>query len=318
MNVGILIHPEELTRRWIDRMAEGGVNTLGLHPKGGKGAAASLKELLVRLQTEEYRSLLDYAKGRGLQIEYRFHAAGYLLDRELFFSHPEYFRLNAAGERSPDWNFCPSNPEALALVCERAVELAERLYQSEPRYYFWLDDARDAWCHCERCRGLSDSDQQLLVLNAVLAALRRKRPEAKLSYLAYFSSMEPPRRIKPAEGIFLEYAPIDRWRKEEGGEFLLGAQREERMRPALLEFFGKADATVLEYWLDNSLFSRWKHPPKPFVCDGARVKADVKRYCQEGFDHISTFGCFLGEEYEALYGEADLGPFFEALHPRDE
>ena len=32
MKTSILIHPSELSRRWIDRMAEQGVDTLGLHP----------------------------------------------------------------------------------------------------------------------------------------------------------------------------------------------------------------------------------------------------------------------------------------------
>ncbi len=52
------------------------------------------------MKAEKYRALIDYAKERGLSVEYEFHAAGYFLPRELFAVHPEYFRLNAKSERS--------------------------------------------------------------------------------------------------------------------------------------------------------------------------------------------------------------------------
>src|SRR5688500_9062157 len=66
----------------------------------------------------------------------------------------------------------------------RAVELAERLPPSTDRYYFWPDDG-GAWCHCDRCRCLAPADQQVLVMNAILTALRSVRPDARLACLAY-------------------------------------------------------------------------------------------------------------------------------------
>ena len=42
----LLIQPDELTKTWIDRMANAGVSVLGIHPVGGKKAAQSLEELL--------------------------------------------------------------------------------------------------------------------------------------------------------------------------------------------------------------------------------------------------------------------------------
>ena len=55
----ILIHPEELNKKWIDRMADGGIKILGIHPHGGGRATESLKELIGLLETEEYRALID-------------------------------------------------------------------------------------------------------------------------------------------------------------------------------------------------------------------------------------------------------------------
>ena len=51
----ILIHPEELSKKWIDRLADGGVKILGLHPHGGGQATESLNDLLSRLEDSEYR-----------------------------------------------------------------------------------------------------------------------------------------------------------------------------------------------------------------------------------------------------------------------
>jgi hypothetical protein len=70
---------------------------------------------------------------------------------------------------------------------------------------------------------------------------------------------------------------------------------------------------VLEYWLDNSLFSHWKRPPQPFSADPAVVKADVEFYREAGFDMIGTFACYLGEDYEELHGEPDITPFTKAF-----
>ena len=81
----------------------------------------------------------------------------------------------------------------------------------------------------------------------------------------------------------------------------------------LMDYFGREDAKVLEYWLDNSLFSHWKKPPKPFSADPEKVKAEILDYAEAGFSLIATFGCYLGEDYEALYGEPDITPFTNAF-----
>ena len=99
MKSGILIHPSELTEKWIDRMARLGVDTLGLHPEGGGNAIDSLTALTKQVKSEKFKNLIEYAHSRGLCVEYEFHAFGYLLPRELFSSHPEYFRMDKNGER---------------------------------------------------------------------------------------------------------------------------------------------------------------------------------------------------------------------------
>ena len=104
MKNSMIIYPDELSREWIDKMADAGVSTLGIHSRGGDWAVGAIKKLIEQMKTEEYRELIDYARSRGLGIEYEMHAAGYLMPRELFEEHPEYFRMNADGKRTDDHN----------------------------------------------------------------------------------------------------------------------------------------------------------------------------------------------------------------------
>ena len=39
------------------------------------------------------------------------------------------------------------------------------------------------------------------------------------------------------------------------------------------------------------------------------MRRDIAEYDRMGFDYLSTFACFLGEDYEALYGGIDIMPF---------
>lgn len=316
MKASILIHPSELSRSWIDRMADNGIDTLGIHPEGGGGAVKSLERLIERLEDADFRALLDYATERGLNIEYEFHAFGYLLSRDLFSTHPEYFVMNENGERTPDLNFCPSSKEALDIVANEAVKLVKKLYGSSHRYFLWSDDVRAGGCHCPACRCLSASDQQLTVLNAMVRAIRAEIPDATLAYLAYYDTLDAPSKVDVEEGIFLEFAPIDKWHIRQGRntpEFVSGYEKEKQASEGLFKYFGKSGSRVLEYWIDNSLFSWWKKPPVKLVCDGEKTYLDIKEYLDEGYEDISTFGCFLGDDYEALYGEPDISPFTEAI-----
>ncbi len=310
MKSEILIHTEELDRRWIDRMVDAGVDILGLHPTGGHTAAESLARLVDALEDGEFRALLDYAAERGLEIEYEMHTASYLLPRALFAEHPEYFRMNEEGERTADANFCVSNPEALELYAQNAAKLASRLYRSRPDYYFWMDDTRGRTCRCPECRQYSATEQQLIVLNRVLEELRKSRPQARLAYLAYLDCLDVPQKVQPHEGVFLEFAPMERHicRTDPAHDTQI-AEREACMMRPLLDAFGREGAKALEYWLDNSLFSRWKKPPRVLDVDRASVYADLDAYQAEGFAVAATFGCFLGQDYEALYGEPDITPY---------
>ena len=180
MKTQFIVHPDEISKERIDSLKEAGIDCLGIHPVGGKDAYKTLENLVALLKTDEFRSLLDYAKECGIEIEYELHSMGYLMPKSLFESNPEYFRVDKNGERNADYNFCVSNSEALEIICKNAVTLAQNLYNSSSNFYFWVDDGHDVFCNCDKCKLISPSNQALTITNAIARALKKhnKHPPA--------------------------------------------------------------------------------------------------------------------------------------------
>lgn len=306
---GVVIHPEELSENWIRRALDTGINVIGLHPEGGLRAGGPINKMLELMKTDEFRRLVDLAESKGIKIEYEMHAIGWLLDRDLFETHPEYFSEDENGVRHNKTNFCVSNEEAMDIVVERAVWLAKNLYGKQDTFNFWMDDTLEARCMCPKCRHMSMSDQQMKVINRITTAIRQEIPNAKVAFLAYFGLLEVPTLEKPVEGVFLEYAPMFRHTSKDAAKIQWEA---DQLQP-LMDFFGKEDAKVLEYWLDNSLFSGWKKPPKELHVNAEPIREDVQRYLAMGLNYITNFACFLGPDYEELYGEPDITPYTDAF-----
>ncbi|MBO7721726.1 MAG: DUF4838 domain-containing protein [Kiritimatiellae bacterium] len=307
LKTSLVIGTDELSDRWVDRAVNLGLHNLSIHPGGGGQAEVALDKTLARLKEPGYRALIDRAKALGIDIGYEIHAASWLLPRNLFDVHPEYFRMDEKGARCRDKNFCFSNPEAMNIAGKRAVELAKALYGGNRRYCLWLDDVHGGVCKCEKCRGFSASDQQLIFANAIVTELRKFIPDAELCYLAYADAINPPEKVKPVKGVFLEYAPIKR---DLGRPLADQNNGETKPLKALIEKFGSAGSRVLEYWFDNSLYSHWTSPVKLFRQAKDVVAADVEYYRLLGFEEISSFAVTLGDRnYVPLWGEPDLSAF---------
>lgn len=295
---GIVLVPEDLTwPHWPARAKQAGLSTLALH----HGASPSYVSDWMR--SERGREFLAQCRELGLQVEHELHAMRDLLPRELFARNPELFRMNEQGERAADSNLCVHSDRALDIAAEHAVALARVLKPTTHRYFYWGDDARP-WCRCPRCRDLSDSDQALVLENHLLQALRRQDPRAWLAHLAYANTLGAPTQVKPARGIFLEFAPIKRrydlpletpgdpenWHHLEALE-------------ANLKVFGAANAQALEYWLDVSRFSKWKKPAVRLPFDEGVLAADLDTYGRRGIRHITTFAVYIDADYVVRFGE---------------
>ena len=65
----LLIHPEEFNPKWIDRCVDLKIPTLALHPVGGFRSPLTMKAMLDRLETPEYRKLIDEDLSPGMEIK---------------------------------------------------------------------------------------------------------------------------------------------------------------------------------------------------------------------------------------------------------
>jgi hypothetical protein len=112
--------------------------------------------------------------------------------------------------------------------------------------------------------------------------------------------------VKPAEGIFLEFAPFLRsWEKpladlsvEDRG--MSHAQNMAHLKENL-EVFPAETAVVLEYWLDVSLFSGWKKPAVQLPWRRDVFLSDINTYAELGIKNVTSFGVYMDSAYFDAY-----------------
>ncbi|NLC68135.1 MAG: DUF4838 domain-containing protein, partial [Clostridiaceae bacterium] len=204
---GILIHPEEVGNYRADILVESDLNLVAIHPKGGVKAAETLNDMLEFVKTDTFLEFAEKVRNKGIELEYEFHALSWLLDRKLYYTHKDWFRMNKDGEQVHDFNMCVSSRDALELIAERAAELALKLPFNTDRYFFWIDDVK-AFCQCPHCKVLTPSDQAMIIYNHILKGIKTVNKNASHCYLAYLDTIAAPKNVSPDAGIFLEYAPI--------------------------------------------------------------------------------------------------------------
>ena len=317
---GIVLYPWDLSLAdWPERAHKANITTIGLH------AARCLDVLVDFVKSERGQSFLGTCGRLGIGVEYELHAMGTLLSRELFGSPKiDMFRTDLAGQRNPDFNCCASSREALEIIAEKAVEYGRILKPTTGRYFYWPDDGKE-WCHCAECKGLTSSEQATLVENAIVAALRKHlEPDATLSHISYHLTLFPPKKVKPHEGLFLEFAPIGRVYNraiDDPQVELKNNDPEPRSHAgyldildANLEVFPRETARILEYWLDVSRFSRWKRPAVKLPWSDSVMKADANAYAKRGIRHATTFATWIDADYVRRFGEPPLAEYVNGLN----
>jgi hypothetical protein len=293
---GVVLVPDDFSLRdWPERARRAGLTTLALHH------GRSVSEVVKFVESATGQEALSRARKLGLEIEYELHAMSELLPRQMFEKDQNLFRKNEKGERVADFNLCVHSSDALEVVAGNAIVFARRLRPTTGRYFYWGDDGRP-WCHCSKCRELSDSEQALVLENTLVKALRRDDPRAQLSHLAYAGTIKPPQQVKPEPGIFLEYAPIQRRYDLAYAQQIDGKDGIANL-DANLKIFRADTAQVLEYWLDVSRFSGWKRPAKKLPWSRDVFLADLETYAVRGVRHVTTFAVFIDAEYVKLHGE---------------
>ena len=308
---GVVVYPDDITslglEEWERRIDLGGINLIGLHAATSNDPIDTLEAFIC---SDAGKAFLDLCARKGVGVEYELHALETLLPRSLFGAHPEWFRADEHGERVADYNLCFSSEEAVEAIRPQLERLLQWMKPTTHRYFLWPDDKEYKYCYCEQCRQRSPSEQTLLFENRLLALLREYDPQATLAHLAYHQTLVPPRRVRPAEGIFLEYAPILR-----DYAVALPPAQLQALR-GNLQAFPPATQHILEYWLDESMNSRWKKDAlQPLAFDPARCARDVALYRSLGAASITNFATWLNADYIARYGSTDplFGGYGEAF-----
>lgn len=305
---GVVVVLSDLrTLDWPTRAKRVGLSTVATH--------IFPHEVAAFIQADDGQKFLETCRGLGVQVEHELHAMSDLLPRALFDKDPAMFPMTDQGDRVREYNLCVHSPAALDVVAENAVKYTKILRSTTSRYFYWIDDGRPM-CRCPKCRGLSDSDQALLLEHHVLQAIRQVDPRGRLAHLAYARTLQPPTQIKPLPGIFLEFAPIERkydvpFRQREipGG----GTLPHGRLLDALdanLAWFGREGAQALEYWLDLSRFSGWKRPNvKPLPWHDEVFRDDLRTYAERGVRHVTTFAAWVDGDYVNRFGDPPLDAY---------
>jgi hypothetical protein len=302
---GIVLVTKDLSEvGWPQIAKQAGLSTIGTH--------VTPSEVTKFVKTEKGQRFIDECQEFGINVEHELHAMKDLLPRGLFDKNPEMFRMDTDGNRVGDYNCCVHSKEALEVICENAVSYGRILRPTTGRYFYWIDDVKPM-CHCSNCRVFSDSDQALILENAIIAALRKEDPKAHLAHLCYIGTLAPPKQIKPDPGIFLEFAPIERsWAhplKDTNAVGRSNAGREKMPHSRTLEYLDAnldvfaADTTqVLEYWLDVSLHSNWTRPAKQLRWNPAVFRSDLETYAKRGIRHVTSFAAWIDGDYVKRFG----------------
>ena len=296
---GIVLYPSDLislgANWWVDMMEQSGLNLLAIHTDT---RLENLPKLKNYLESEEGETLWSLCLEKGIDIEFELHVLQDILPRSLFNDHPEYFRMDKNGVRQQKHNMCFASEEAYKVIEKSITELCEWLKPTTHRYFFWIDDVQKSYCHCEHCVRYSESEQALMYSNQLIQIIKKIDPEASIAHLAYNKTMPAPIKVKPADGVFLEYAPINRDYTQNLPDGHLQSLKDN------LEIFPKETAHVLEYWLDASMFCRWKKDTRVEIPWKKEYgERDVKLYRDLGINSVTTFGAWIDRTYVGLYGE---------------
>ena len=310
----VLVLRDLRTLDWPERAKRAGLTTIATH--------IFPHEVAEYIGSPQGQAFLESCRKLGLQVEHELHAISDLLPRALFDKDPTMFPMNEKGDRVRDYNLCVHSDRAVQIVCQNAVEYARLLRPTTGRYFYWIDDGQPM-CRCPRCRGLSDSDQAVLLENRVVAALREVDPRAMLAHLVYARTLKPPTQVKPARGVFMEFAPISR-----RYDVPLG-QRDARppggrshgelldLLDANLEVFGHAGAQALEYWLDVSRFSGWRRERLTKIpWNGEVFRSDLETYARRGVRHVTSFAAWIDADYVKRFGQPPLAEYGQGLGAR--
>jgi len=182
-----------------------------------------------------------------------------------------------------------------ALVTDYVSKLPSQLNE----FFLWPADV--VLLLSENAAGWSIPDMILTFTNEMSTAIRKLRPNARMSFLAYWSTWGIPQKIKPVDSIFLELAHIQQCFSHSiaDPECHVNSKEIAPVIDGLLEIFNPSETHVLGYWLDASLFGRgvYQELSGRLPIEGSILQRDIRYYKSKGVTKISTFAVNLDRKY---------------------
>jgi len=146
---------------------------------------------------EEWGGHIDY----GGRFVHTFHSL--LPPGEYFDKHPEYYMMDAAGNRDPH-QLCTTHPDVLRLVTREVIRYLKRHPEMEIVSVSKSDGGRT--CLCPRCKALDEAEGTnmaalLCLVNHVAEAIEDDYPDAVVSTLAYLETIGVPKTARPRKNV---------------------------------------------------------------------------------------------------------------------
>ncbi|MHB1457324.1 MAG: DUF4838 domain-containing protein [Armatimonadota bacterium] len=197
-----------------------------------------------------------------------------LLPRDLFDTHPEYFRMEN-GKRVKDLNMCASSPEAIevmAVNAQREIDYIKAFSRPET-FHLWADDIFEGGtCSCDKCKDLSGSDQLLKILNDLTDKLDLG-DDIKIADIAYHGSVIPPTTVKASKNLRVMYAARERCYRHPMDGCETNLRYSEYLKGNLKAMPDGSE--VFDYLQDLILFRFMAVPLHPIIGKDAKIYKDA-------------------------------------------
>lgn len=108
---------------------------------------------------------------------------------------------------------CLANEESVKMLIATSLKFIESYRPSVFIFDARADDIMNNWCECEECSKRMSTDDHIRYVNRLAKIIHDKWPEKKVSLIAYFDTMSPPKEILPdlsMGNMILWFAPITR------------------------------------------------------------------------------------------------------------
>lgn len=139
------------------------------------------------------------------------HSLQWIITRDMFTEHPEYFGCDDKGNRSMNRQPCLSNEDVFNLT----VKFAKNFFSQYNTIFSVSQNDGMSFCQCDKCKafnkahGNTDSASMIDFVNRVAAAVREDYPDARFETLAYQDSLTPPKNLSIADGVVIRMCPIN-------------------------------------------------------------------------------------------------------------